>query len=189
MKIISLLGGAGLCAAVACAPASASSVVTGSCVSVTDAAGCLFSGNINGNADPGNANSFLNAQNAYNALSTADIALTFITSSDDGNFGGFGSFTGFGSASGTWSLPGYDVQYIAVKASNKFVLYAVSGSSGSWDTFDIPFRRNPHGISHLAFFGGLAGAVPEPSAWALMILGFGAAGAAMRRRKTSLRYA
>jgi hypothetical protein len=30
---------------------------------------------------------------------------------------------------------------------------------------------------------GFAGGVPEPSSWALMILGFGAAGAMLRRRK------
>lgn len=40
---------------------------------------------------------------------------------------------------------------------------------------------------------GISGAaVPEPSAWALMILGFGAAGAAMRRRtrtRSQLRFA
>ncbi|WP_293379098.1 PEPxxWA-CTERM sorting domain-containing protein [Phenylobacterium sp. SCN 70-31] len=29
----------------------------------------------------------------------------------------------------------------------------------------------------------VAAAVPEPGAWALMILGFGAAGAALRRRR------
>lgn len=33
------------------------------------------------------------------------------------------------------------------------------------------------------------GAVPEPATWALMILGFGAVGYAMRRRKVSVRFA
>lgn len=32
----------------------------------------------------------------------------------------------------------------------------------------------------------VSGAVPEPGAWALMILGFGAAGAAIRRRRSAL---
>lgn len=35
----------------------------------------------------------------------------------------------------------------------------------------------------------LTGAVPEPAAWALMITGFGLAGAAMRRRRTSVKVA
>ena len=52
------------------------------------------------------------------------------------------------------------------------------------DTFD----ENWHGIQ--IGIGGLAGAVPEPSAWALLILGFGAVGAGMRRRtRTTLSFA
>jgi len=36
---------------------------------------------------------------------------------------------------------------------------------------------------------GHAGAVPEPASWAMMVGGFGLAGAAMRRRRTALRFA
>lgn len=184
MKLAILLGAGTLLTAIAL-PASASTVVTTDCISVTDPAGCLFDGNINGNTDPGNANSFLNAQNAYNAVRNPDIALTFITKSDDGNFGSFGSFTGAGAVSGTWTLSGWSVRYLAVKASNQFRLYDVGGvSSGSWSTAGI--GNGQHEISHLAFFGA---AVPEPSAWALLILGFGATGTAMRQRKAKLRFA
>lgn len=182
MKTIGLLGTAALLTAIA-APASAASVVTTNCISVADAAGCLFSGNINGNGNAANVNSYLHSQNSYNAIRNPDIALTLITGTDAGNFGTFGSFTGAGTASGTWNLPGWNVQYIAVKASPGFVLYQTSGSSGNWDTFDIPFNNNPHAISHLMFFGERAVAVPEPGAWALLILGFGALGATLRRRR------
>ena len=50
----------------------------------------------------------------------------------------------------------------------------VSGTSGAGATYSgtINYR--------------LTGAVPEPATWALMILGFGAVGAAMRRRKTNV---
>ena len=34
--------------------------------------------------------------------------------------------------------------------------------------------------------GGGVGGVPEPGTWALMILGFGAAGASLRRRRAAL---
>ncbi|MBS0335062.1 MAG: PEPxxWA-CTERM sorting domain-containing protein [Proteobacteria bacterium] len=37
--------------------------------------------------------------------------------------------------------------------------------------------------AHQAFAYATPGAVPEPAEWALMILGFGAAGAALRRRR------
>lgn len=181
-----------LAVAGAYSPASASTVVAtpvAACISVTAAAGCLFNGNINGNPNAGNANSFKNAEAAYNLFNNTvltagpDIVLNYIAQSDDPGFGTFGSITGGGGASGTWSLPGYLVDFIAVKASDQFVLYklATPASSGSWATLNIPFGNNPHGLSHLAFFGALA--VPEPSSWALMIGGLGLTGAAFRRRR------
>lgn len=169
--------------------APASTVVDGNCVSVADSHGCLFNGNINGNPNPGNANSYLNAQNAYNLYNDThptanpDIALTYL---GDTNTGFPGTFTGGGTTSGTWSLPGYLVDYVAVKAADKFVLYklAVAASSGSWNSFDVPGNPNSPALSHLAFFGGPA--VPEPATWGLMISGFAIAGSAMRRRKAKL---
>ena len=189
------LGAGALLAAIA-APAGASTVVTQSCQNLSVVGNyCLFNGNINENTNPLNVNSHKNAEAAYNALFDPKITLNFITASDLGGFGGFGSATGNGSSldsstSGTWSLPGYTVQYLAVKAGPKFVLLNVGGvSSGNWDTLLIPYNRNPRELSHLSFFGSLAAVVPEPSAWALMILGFGAVGGALRRRKARVRFA
>lgn len=150
--------------ALAASQASAATVVDGSCVSVTDSAGCLFSGNINSNTMGGN--SFLNAQNEYNTYNDThpsanpDITLSILASTDDANFSSFGSFTGAGSSSGTWDLSGFLVDFVAVKASNAFVLYQLGSptSTGSWDTNDIPFKNNPHDISHLVFFGTKGGA-------------------------------
>lgn len=49
------------------------------------------------------------------------------------------------------------------------------GNSGNWVMDDLTYTT------------GITAAVPEPTAWALMILGFGAAGAALRsRRRTAL---
>ena len=161
-------------------PANAVTVVDGNCVSVADLAGCLFDGNI----APGTVLETQNAYNTYNDTNPSaqpDIVLNFLTKSDDGNFSAFGSITGEGASSGTWSLPGYLVDYIAVKASNQFVLYATGGaSSGSWNTFNIPFVNNPHEMSHLAFFGSV---VPEPATWGMMILGIGFVGSVLRRRQ------
>jgi hypothetical protein len=39
------------------------------------------------------------------------------------------------------------------------------------------------GVQEMAFAEGIAGAVPEPATWAMMILGFGAAGATLRHRR------
>lgn len=39
----------------------------------------------------------------------------------------------------------------------------------------------------LSFAGGIAGAVPEPSTWMMMIMGIGLAGVALRRRRQTVR--
>ena len=50
------------------------------------------------------------------------------------------------------------------------------------DTFGI----NPGSISGVSLYStGPLGMVPEPAAWAMMILGFGLIGGAMRRRQTA----
>jgi len=175
-----------VCAAAAFAiatPAAASTVVTGSCDSVTDgdAQGCLFSGNINENPDPTNVNSYKNAEAAYNALMNPDITLNWITASDASDFGDFGSITNDGGTSGTFDLSGsgFVLEYYAVKYGNEFTLYEYLGTdgTGSWVT------NGKNGVSHIAFFGSPGTAVPEPATWAMMLLGFGAAGTALRRSR------
>lgn len=182
-------------------PSSAAvNVVDGKCTSVTAAKGCLFTGNIN--TSPSGINSYLEAQSAYNIYNNThpsaapDITLTPLISSDDANFAKMaGSITGAGSTSGTWSLTGYLVNFIGVKAGSNFALYqlATPASSGSWTTADLPGIKNgpnkgkPQELSHLTFFGSAApvSAVPEPSTWAMMIMGIGFAGISMRRRRGS----
>lgn len=190
-----LIGAAVASLAAFAAPASASSVVDGSCISVSDSAGCRFSGNINSNGN-GNANSYVSAQNAYNAYNDThpsanpDILLNILAASDDADFSDYGTFTyDMGSQdSGTWNLDGYLVEFYAVKASDGFVLYKLDqpASSGTWNTDDM----DGHDLSHLVFFGSPGeNAVPEPATWAMMIAGFGLVGGAMRRRKMTVRFA
>jgi hypothetical protein len=47
-------------------------------------------------------------------------------------------------------------------------------------------KGTPGGAPPISFLDGvsLMAAVPEPTSWALMIVGFGAVGATMRRRRT-----
>jgi hypothetical protein len=133
-------------------PASAAvSIVVGNCVSVTDSAGCLYDGNIAPNTVLETEADY-NLYNDTNVSAQPDIDLNYLGKDDSG----FGTVS-FGDASlsfGTWSTPGYLVDFIAVKAGNNFVLYklATAASTGNWDTLDIPFRRNPRELSHIAFF-------------------------------------
>jgi len=176
---------AALGAALLPAAALAGPIVEANCNSVASPAGCLFQGNINDNPNASNPNSYKNAEALYNLFNDThpsanpDITLNFLFSTSITG----GLITGAGTSSGTWSLPGYLVDFVAVKAGNYFVLYQITpASSGSWDTLDIPYNNMPLNLSHMVFFGQES-AVPEPAAWGMMIGGFGLAGAAMRRRK------
>ena len=64
--------------------------------------------------------------------------------------------------------------------------------SGTPSLLEFTFRQDPS-YWHIDDISvqGLAGGVPEPATWAMMILGLGAVGGAMRRRRatTSVRYA
>ena len=68
------------------------------------------------------------------------------------------------------------------------VLYGLNPADESFTAFNTRLTNkngNLQGISHVTVFGSAGGGneVPEPSTWALMILGFGSAGAMLRRRK------
>lgn len=177
---LALLGAAG-----SAFSASAATLIVERCDSVTDGdgQGCLFKGNINGSTDPLNKNSYLNAEADYNALMDPDITLNWITKTDDKDFDSFGSFSGLGMTAGIFELPGWALEFYAVKAGDKFWLYEYTGGS-SWS---IPGKN---GMSHIAFFGKESvPAVPEPGTWAMLLLGLGFIGASMRfakRRKASL---
>ena len=196
MKNIMFAAGLAL-TGLAAAPAAATSavdVVATNCVSVTDAAGCLFTGNIA-------SNTVTDTQTAYNLFNDThpsanpDITLNYLFKSDNPTFPG--SLTGGLGSSGTWSTPGYLIDFLAVKAGDNFVLYKLptAASSGLWNTLNIPYLNrngegNPKALSHLAFFGttdggggGTGNTVPEPASWAMLITGFSLVGFAARRRQ------
>ena len=160
------------------------SIVDGFCVAASEPEGCLFNGNISDH-------NYLEVQDAYNALDPerydAPITLRYLASTDTPDLAAIGGgYTGQDTPSGTWSIPGYLVDFYAVKAGNYFALYKLPTpvSSGSWNTDSIATQFGPDCevcVSHLVFFGA---AVPEPESWAMLIAGFGLVGAVMRRRRT-----
>lgn len=187
MRLKTILASAVFMAAATPCVANASAVVIGACSSVAAPSGCLFSGNISSNSNVFNPNSYTQAQAVYNFYNNfvpsarPNITLNYLFDTDSTS----GLITGAGTSSGTWSTPGYVIDYMAVKAGNYFSLYKIADlSSGSWSTADIPYRNNPKALSHIVFFGSAAVAgVPEPATWGMMIAGVGMAGGALRRRR------
>ena len=77
----------------------------------------------------------------------------------------------------TWDDP---FDYLIVKAGTNAVLWYTNGATEfDWNLFG--FTQNE--ASHIVIYGGTNTAVPEPGTWAMMLMGFGAAGVAMRRRR------
>lgn len=63
-------------------------------------------------------------------------------------------------------------------------MFASMAGSSYTLTYNLDTFETPNGL-RITTTGGVAGAVPEPATWALMILGMGAVGFAMRRRKNA----
>jgi hypothetical protein len=73
------------------------------------------------------------------------------------------------------------IHYLGLSQANTYFLFydAAAITSATFNLSD--YFQNP-GLSHIDVFDRTT-AVPEPGTWAMMILGFGAAGYAMRRRR------
>ena len=187
----SVIAAAALGAAVlAAAPATANvNIFENRCVSVSAPGGCAFDGNINDKTS-------LATQNAYNLFNNsrpaagADITLNWLFQNVDTGFGD--TVKSATELNGSWSTPGYLVDFVAVKAGSEFVLYKLPApvSFGSWSSANILNKQGrPQAMSHVAFFGQRVTdhfgttPVPEPATWAMMLGGFGVIGAAARRRR------
>jgi hypothetical protein len=159
---------------------SSVAIVAGQCDSLTDGdgSGCSFTGNINTNTN--GISSFLLAQNAYNAQFDPDIALTPLFDADASAFiTGGTTFIDNGDGTFTFNLAdSLTLDFFAIKGGNGFQLFEYTGGS------DNSFTFASNNLSHAVFFGsGMAGVVPEPATWTMMILGFGLAGSSIRRRR------
>ncbi len=121
----------------------------------------------------------------------ANVSLTLFGKSDDNPelFSFSPSADPEGLMSTDWTvLDGTLIKYVTIKAANEFKVYELAGAGASSGTdfstvgLLTPNKKNQPGISHLSFWTVPSGAVPEPATWALMLIGFGALGWAMRRR-------
>lgn len=190
-----------ICAAVALTTTSAASLsaatltfegtVTGQGV-VTPSAACAprGSGNINPATTSGTSN-----------LGSFTYAHQVCTSGPpggpiDGNFqiafendGFFGTLTGSSAQNG--AVPtffDFDIDFTILGGTGRFLGATGTFATGAGSGADITFR--PSRVT-FNFVNGVidAPAVPEPGTWALMILGFGALGGAMRHRRSTLAWA
>jgi len=112
-----------------------------------------------------------------------------------------GRFRGWDAVNGGWldmGLPGgfaYDTWYtLGITLGGGQVKYTVNelsltvgaGSSVELGNVILQGHNTPAGVDYSIYWDNLSAAVPEPATWALMILGFGLTGAAMRRRRLAL---
>jgi PEP-CTERM motif len=91
-----------------------------------------------------------------------------------------------------------DTQYATTPASESFKLdtggtgyNSAPGFGSSYSAYvQDHYSRGTGPINYAFRIDGVNGAVPEPATWAMMLVGFGAAGSAMRyrRRKTAVSF-
>jgi hypothetical protein len=63
------------------------------------------------------------------------------------------------------------------------MLFLASGYEGLVDEVRLYGNSGNWVMDDLTYTTGVTAGVPEPASWAMMILGFGAAGALLRRRR------
>ena len=63
------------------------------------------------------------------------------------------------------------------------ILVSFTNTEGALKKIGLSSTQNAFEVDNIRFSNGISGAVPEPATWAMMIVGFGAVGSSMRRRK------
>ena len=90
-----------------------------------------------------------------------------------------GNYSGFFTPTATPGVLNSTVDYVVTGGTGRFL-----GATGGFQGVGTLDRTVPRPFTSVALKGSLSlPAVPEPATWGLMILGFGLAGASLRRRR------
>ncbi len=141
-------------------------------------------------------NTFTNGYNATgNYLANQNSGFTVLTLDFSSTVSAFGF--NWGASNESWVLAAFDVNNVLLGSysvpesqfSNAGDFYGIAANGISRGVLtQTSFGDGPVDyviIDNLRFAASQQGAVPEPSTWAMMLFGFGAAGAMLRRRKVS----
>jgi hypothetical protein len=183
---------------------SAAATPAAAVVNLVDPIPCdIFSTGCRFEVDGGNTFSQISAIIAeYNLELDPDLVddLVFLGKTEgndieDANGNDVGDVTFNGNTVTFNSLPfGTTPNYFLLKAANDVILFARDPTVFPLtltNTLITNQNGSPQGISHIDFFysddlGSGTGVIPEPGTWALMIMGFGGAGAMLRRRRLAV---
>lgn len=98
------------------------------------------------------------------------------------------TFTAGSADGGSVTLTGFDANGVATGSSllnfnSGYDVYTFGGL-GNFAGIQFSATNDPSGVRYMNFsYESLAAVVPEPGAWALLILGFGVVGVAIRRKQ------
>jgi hypothetical protein len=148
-------------------------------------------GNFANEPSPNTVMFFLQANNAILDVTNGfDTGFSFFySSSTAATINVYGGLGGTGDILASLNLVGQFSDNCAGDPTGQFCNWTAVGVNFSGTAFSIDFggTANQTAYDNITFGsatpGGGGNAVPEPNTWAMMLLGFGAAGYAMRRRR------
>lgn len=106
----------------------------------------------------------------------------------NGSTGNSLTFTAGSASGGSVTLTGYNAAGVATGSQllnfiDGYNVYSIGGL-GNFAGILFSANNDPSGVRYMNFsYESIAGGVPEPAAWVLLILGFGAAGTALRSKR------